>query len=72
MDSVLWIASLTKLFTAVACMIAVEQKLIGLDDNVRDIVPELKTLELLRGFEESAEKPRKPILEKVIAPVTLR
>lgn len=72
MDSVQWIASLTKLFTAVACMIAVEQKLIGLDDNVRDIVPELKTLDLLLGFEESAKRPRKPILKKVTAPITLR
>ena len=72
MDSIQWIASLTKLFTAVACMIAVEQKLIGLDDNVRDIVPELGTLDLLLGFEESAKRPRKPILEEVTAPITLR
>ena len=72
MDSVLWIASISKLFTAVACMIAVEQKLVGLDDNVRDIVPELKTLDILTGFEESEKRPRKPILEKVTAPITLR
>lgn len=72
MDSVQWIASLSKLFTAVACMITVEQKLIGLDDNVRHIVPELKTLDLLLGFEESEKRPRKPILEEVTAPITLR
>lgn len=53
-------------------MIAVEQKLIGLDDNVREIVPELKTLDILLGFEESEQKPRKPILERVTAPITLR
>ena len=53
-------------------MIAVEQKLIGLDDNVRDIVPELKTLDILLGFEESTKRPRKPILEGVTAPITLR
>ena len=72
MDSVQWIASLSKLFTAVACMIAVEQNLVGLDDNVRDIVPELKKLDILLGFEESEKKPRKPILEEVTAPITLR
>ena len=53
-------------------MIAVEQKLVGLDDNVRDIVPELKTLDILTGFEESEKRPRKPILENVTAPITLR
>ena len=72
MDSVQWIASLSKLFTAVACMVAVEQELIGLDDNVRDIVPELKKIDLLLGFEESEKRPRKPILEEATAPIILR
>ena len=53
-------------------MIAVEQKLVGLDDNVRGIVPELKTLDILIDFEESEKRPRKPILDKVTAPITLR
>ncbi|KAH8759206.1 beta-lactamase class C [Hyaloscypha sp. PMI_1271] len=70
-DSLLWIASLTKLVTSVACMIAVEKGLVTLDENVREIVPELEDLELLVGFEEGGT-PRKPILKKVTAPVSLR
>lgn len=70
-DSVLWIASLTKLVTGVACMIAVEQGLVTLDENVREIVPELKDLDLLVGFEEG-ESPRKPILKKTMAPISIR
>ncbi|KAL2062951.1 hypothetical protein VTL71DRAFT_6023 [Oculimacula yallundae] len=70
-DSVLWIASLTKLITAVACMIAVEQGLITLDANVRKIVPELKDLEVLTGFEDGGT-PRKPIVKKTNTPISLR
>ena len=70
-DSVLWIASLTKLVTGIACMIAVEQRLVTLDENVREIVPELKDLDLLVGFEEG-ESPRKPILKKTTAPISIR
>ena len=53
-------------------MIAVDQGLIGLDDNVREIVPELKDIKLLAGFEESDSEPRKPILKDVAAPISLR
>ena len=70
-DSTLSIYSLTKLVTSVASMIAVEQGLITLDENVRDIVPELNNLDLLVGFEDG-ESPRKPILQKVTTPITLR
>jgi CubicO group peptidase (beta-lactamase class C family) len=72
-DSVVWIASLTKLVTTVACLVAVEQGIITLDENVRDIVGELKDLELLVGFEESdGGHPAKPILDKVTNPISLR
>jgi hypothetical protein len=67
----MWIASLTKLVTAIACMVAVEQGLVTLDENVRDIVPELKNIEVLLGFEDGPE-PRKPITKKVDAPISLR
>lgn len=53
-------------------MIAVDQGLIGLDDNVREIVPELKDVKLLAGFEDSDDKPRKPILKNVAAPISIR
>ena len=53
-------------------MIAVDQGLIGLDDNVREIVPELKNVKLLVGFEESNKTPREPILKDVTEPISLR
>ena len=53
-------------------MIAVEQGLIKLDENARNIVPELEKVDILLGFEEDGKKPRKPILEAVTAPITLR
>lgn len=53
-------------------MIAVEQGLVGLDDDVREIVPELRDVKLLVGFEDSDIKPRKPILKDVDEPISLR
>lgn len=70
-DSVMWIASLTKLVTAIACMIAVESGFVTLDQNVREIVPELGDVEVLLGFEEG-EAPRKPITKKTDASISLR
>jgi len=52
-------------------MIAVEKGILTLDENVWFIVPELEDLELLVGFEEGGT-PRKPILKKVTAPITVR
>lgn len=72
MDSVQWIASLSKLVTLVAWMIVVDQKLIRLDDCVKNIVPESKILELLLDFEEPEKRPRKSILEEVTTPINLR
>jgi len=69
-DSVYWLASLSKLSTAVAGLIAVDQGLVSLDANVRDIVPELADLEVLEGFDDDDEG--KPRLRKCTAPITLR
>ena len=68
LDSFFWIASLTKLSTAVATLIAVEQGLVTLDQNVRDIVPELKDLDVLEGFDDNSV----PLLRKCTAPISLR
>jgi CubicO group peptidase (beta-lactamase class C family) len=67
-DSVYWIASLTKLSTAVATLMAVERGLVTLDENVRNIVPELADIDILDGF----DKDRKPRLRKCNSPITLR
>lgn len=49
-DSVCWIASMTKLVTAIAAMQVVEKGLITLDDDVGSVVPELSNLEIIQGF----------------------
>lgn len=52
-------------------MVAVENGLVTLDENVRDIVQELWKFECLVGFEKSDKLPRKPILEED-NPISLR
>ncbi|KAK5016820.1 hypothetical protein LTR16_002678 [Cryomyces antarcticus] len=49
LDTVLWIASLTKLITVIACMQMVEQGQLSLDDSkqVLDLIPELKDVKVL-------------------------
>lgn len=68
----MWIASITKLFTAVSCLIAVEKGLMTLDTNALDVVPEFSDLQHLTGFEEVGGGNRVPILEKVSGSITLR
>lgn len=50
-DTITWIASQTKLTSSVATMQIVERGLVGLDDDVRDILPQLRDLKVLTGFE---------------------
>lgn len=67
-DSFTWVASLTKLVT-VACVMQVVQKgLLTLDDDVRDLIPDIKKIQVLRGFTDD----EKPILEETNNPITLR
>ncbi|EGE85725.1 hypothetical protein RJZ56_000207 [Blastomyces dermatitidis] len=67
-DTPFYTASMTKVFTAVAVMVAVERGLITLDDDVGKVVPELAELEILEGFEEDG----KPIVRKASKKLTLR
>jgi CubicO group peptidase (beta-lactamase class C family) len=50
LDSIYWLASCTKLLTAIACMQLVEQDRIKLDDvgELETICPELKAVKVLR------------------------
>lgn len=50
--SMFWCASMTKIVTAVAVMVAVEKGLVGLDDDVGAILPELAEPEIIVGFED--------------------
>ncbi|RLL94068.1 hypothetical protein CFD26_100295 [Aspergillus turcosus] len=67
-DSIFWVASLTKIVTAVAVMIVVERGLISLDDDVGQVVPELAAPEVLSGFDEDG----KPIVNRTEKKLTLR
>lgn len=70
LETVFWIASCTKLITAIACMQLVEQGKLRLDDadQVEKLCPELKKPKILRGFDEY----RNPILEPKKTGITLR
>ncbi|CAK7214423.1 hypothetical protein SEUCBS140593_002177 [Sporothrix eucalyptigena] len=76
LDTVTWIASQSKLVTSVSVLIAVEKGLIGLDDDVRKVVPLLENIQVITGFEDGEGEPGpgvgKPILEDPNGPITLR
>ncbi|PKY02985.1 esterase [Aspergillus campestris IBT 28561] len=73
MDSLYWIASMTKLVTAVAVVQLVEKGILSLDDDVRERLPELKDIQILRGMEHDASRgPARPKLDPVQGKLTLR
>ena len=61
------IASSTKLVTSVAAMQCVERGLIGLEDDVSVLLPELKDVQIFAGIEDG-----KPVLKKAKNMITLR
>lgn len=67
-DSVMWIASCTKLMTSVAALQQVERGHIGLDDDVTTILPELAQVKVLEGFDNND----KPLLKQREGKLTLR
>ncbi|KAK0666978.1 beta-lactamase/transpeptidase-like protein [Cercophora samala] len=69
-DSFSWVASLTKVITIICVLQIVERGLIGLDDDVRPLVPELASAQILKGFDE--ENNGAPILVENATPITLR
>ena len=68
MDTVMWMASTTKLLTSIAAMQCVERGLVELDVDVRTLLPELQGIQVLKSFTEAGE----PMLEKAESPLTLR
>ncbi|THV08217.1 beta-lactamase/transpeptidase-like protein [Dendrothele bispora CBS 962.96] len=68
-DSVMWIASCTKLVTSVAVMQLVERGLVDLDEDISRVLTEWKNPEILEGFEEGTGK---PILRSAKNKITLR
>lgn len=67
-DAVMRIASCTKLLTSICILQCVEKGQIKLDDDLVGIVPELASLQVLVGFEDSG----KPILKQRSNAITLR
>lgn len=71
-DATMWLASCTKLPATVATMQCVEKGLLKLDEDVTPILPELKGIKILKGFEEGPDGKDKPILVENTKTITLR
>jgi methyl acetate hydrolase len=68
LDTLVWIASMTKAVTSVAAMQLVEQGRVSLDEPLSERVPELGAVQVLDGF-DTAHTPR---LRAPRRPITLR
>jgi len=68
LDTVVWIASMTKAVTSVAAMQLVEQGRVGLDEPLAERLPELGQVQVLEGFDEAGA----PRLRPPRRPITLR
>jgi CubicO group peptidase (beta-lactamase class C family) len=68
LDTVFWIASMTKAVTATAAMQLVEQGKLALDQPLGGLLPELASPQVLAGFDPQG----KPQLRPAQRPITLR
>jgi methyl acetate hydrolase len=59
-DTVFWLLSMTKAITATACMQLVEQGRLRLDQPAGEILPELKSPQVLVGFDASGQPELRP------------
>jgi CubicO group peptidase (beta-lactamase class C family) len=67
-DTVFWLYSMTKTFTAVACMQLVEQGRLDLERPAAEILPQLVSPSVLDGFDAGGA----PILRPAKRPITVR
>src|SRR5712691_1530462 len=67
-DTVFWIASMTKAITSTAAMQLVERGKLALEAPIRDVLPELAAAKVLEGFDTAGE----PKLRPARRDVTLR
>lgn len=63
-----WMASMTKVMTSVAVMQIVERGFKGLDDDLAEVIPELRA-EMFVGLDEPTAM---PVLKKSHSQITLR
>ena len=68
LDTVFWIASMTKAITSAAAMQFVEQGKLSLDGPIRKILPEIADMQVFEGFDASG----KPKLRPAKRPITLK
>jgi CubicO group peptidase (beta-lactamase class C family) len=66
-NTLLTLTSCTKIVTAIAVMQIVEKGLIGLDDKIDEVLPELAALKILTAMDDG-----KPTFEERKNPMTLR
>jgi CubicO group peptidase (beta-lactamase class C family) len=59
-DTVFWLLSMTKAFTATACMQLVEQGRIDLEDDAAKYLPELASPQVLEGFDTAGRPLLRP------------
>lgn len=59
---------MTKLITAVCLMQLVERGIIGLNDDVRGLVPQLAAMQILEGFDDAGQ----PVLRDNHDPITIK
>lgn len=69
LNTVMWVASCTKLMTSICAMQLVEQDLVTLDEPVYKHIPELESYTVVKSIEEGTGK---PIEEEHTVPMTLR
>lgn len=67
LDSVFWVASMTKTATSMAAMQLVERGALSLHNPISSVLPELATPQVLEGFDASG----KPRLRPAKGPITL-
>src|SRR6202790_3155799 len=60
LDTVFWLLSMTKAFTATACMQLIEQGRLNLDDDAAKYLPELGSPQILEGFAEDGTPRLRP------------
>lgn len=69
LDATFIMASCTKLMTSIAGLQCMERGQVGLDDDLGEVISELKDCEILTGFKEGTEE---PILKRAENKITLR
>jgi methyl acetate hydrolase len=68
LDSVFWIASMTKAITTAGAMQLVEQGKLSLEEPIGNVLPDLASPKVLEGFDANGE----PKLRPARTPITLR